>query len=264
VTLGGYVWAQRQPADASGSAPARFSDGLFLGLSGHLCLMLLAVNPAWSIPPWPVFGTLVVLTLATSVAALAVRAGAFHVAGTAAAAMVVLAWTIAAAGRSWGLVALLAATGASAFALGWIAIARRRDLTTAAAAGAVVSLFVAEATAMGASGVAGRAVHGDRDRTRRQSFRDPDDRLVALLAAARGGRRGRRLGRGAALAVLPHARAAMDAAARPVRCDLRRVRRVPVRPGTTYSGRSPSVHRDGHGERDVLLRGARRAGRRAA
>ena len=153
VTLGGYVWAQRQPADASGSAPARFSDGLFLGLSGHLCLMLLAVNPAWSIPPWPVFGTLVVLTLATSVAALAVRAGAFHVAGTAAAAMVVLAWTIAAAGRSWGLVALLAATGASAFALGWIAIARRRDLTTAAAAGAVVSLFVAEATAMGASGV---------------------------------------------------------------------------------------------------------------
>jgi len=153
VTLGGYVWAHARQPNVPDGVPARFADGLFLGLCGHLCLFLLAANPAWSIPPWPVFATLAVLTLATSVASLAVRAGALHVAATGAASMVVLAWTLAAAGRSWGLVALLAAAGAAAFALGWIAIARRRDLTGAAAAGAVVALFVAEATAMGAAGL---------------------------------------------------------------------------------------------------------------
>jgi uncharacterized membrane protein len=155
LTLGGYAWVQARPAagEAQAEGPARFADGLFLGLIGHLFLLALGTNPAWSIPPWPVFGTLVVLTLATSVASLAIGAGALHVAGTAAASLVVLAWTLVAAGRSWGLVALIAAGAACAFALAWIAVADRRRMTTAGAVAAAVSLFIAEGTATGASGV---------------------------------------------------------------------------------------------------------------
>jgi len=154
VTLGGYAWAQRRrPAgDAEAGAEGRFRDGLFLGLTGHLFLLVLAINPAWSIPPWPVFGTLVVLTLATSTASLAVGAGALHVAGAAAAALVVLAWTFEAAGQAWGLVALLAAAGVSAFAGGWLAVAERRRMATAGAVAAAAVLFVAEGTGI----VAGR------------------------------------------------------------------------------------------------------------
>ena len=77
VTLGGYAWAHARPASNEPAARTvpRFADGLFLGLTGHLFLLLLALNPAWAIPPWPLFGTLAVLTLAISVASLARSAG---------------------------------------------------------------------------------------------------------------------------------------------------------------------------------------------
>jgi uncharacterized membrane protein len=157
VTLGGYAWAQQRPAAAAGSTAARagrFRDGMFLGLTGHLFLFLLSLNPAWSIPPWPIFGTLAVLTLATSIASIAIGAGAMHVAGVAAASLVVLGWTIAAAGKAWGLVALLAAAAVSAFAGGGIAVAARRRLMTAAAIAAAVALFIGEGTAIAAAVVA--------------------------------------------------------------------------------------------------------------
>jgi hypothetical protein len=152
VTLGGYVWAQRSTAEASASTPARFADGLFLGLIGHFFLLLLAVNPAWSIPPWPMLGTLAVITLATSVAALAVRAGTLHAAGVVAAALVVLAWTLEAAGQTWGVTALLSAAGVSAFAAAWLVVATQRSLSGWAAVALAASLFVAEFTAMAAAG----------------------------------------------------------------------------------------------------------------
>jgi hypothetical protein len=154
VTLGGYAWAQSRLA-AAGTSPANgsFTNGLFLGLTGHFFLLVLAFNPAWAIPPWPLFGTLAVITLATSVAAIAIRAGSLHVAGAAAASLVVLTWTIAAAGRGWGLVAVIAAGVVCAFALVWIAVSDRRGMTAAGAVAAAASLFVAEPNAMAASGL---------------------------------------------------------------------------------------------------------------
>jgi hypothetical protein len=153
VTLGGYVWAQRSAsADASVGTPAQFSDGLFLGLIGHFFLLLLSVNPAWSIPPWPMLGTLAVITFATSVAALAVRAGVLHAAGVVAAALVVLAWTLEAAGQTWGLTALLSAAGVSAFAAVWLVAPNQRGLSGWVAVAVAASLFVAEFTAMAAAG----------------------------------------------------------------------------------------------------------------
>ena len=78
----------------------------------------LSSNPDWSMPPWPLFGTLAVMTLATSVASLAVTRAALHVSGIVAASLIVLTWMLD-AGRGWGLVGLLAAAGVSAFALAW-------------------------------------------------------------------------------------------------------------------------------------------------
>ena len=47
----------------------RFARGLYLGLIGHLFLLLLATDREWSLPPWPLFAALAVMTLATSAAA---------------------------------------------------------------------------------------------------------------------------------------------------------------------------------------------------
>ena len=154
VTLGGYAWAHGRPVSSGDApAPARFADGLFLGLTGHLFLLLLALNPAWSLPPWPMFGTLAVLTLATSVASVAVGIGALHVAGVVSAAFVVLAWTIGAAGHTWGVTALVAAAVVSVFAAVWLTIAARCGLTMSASMALGAALFVAEATAIGAAGI---------------------------------------------------------------------------------------------------------------
>ena len=148
ITLAGHGWVSRTLRPASGStdqnAHARSADGLYLGLTGHLFLLFVAVNPEWSIPPWPLFGTLAVLTLAVSAASLASRRPALHTAGTVAAGVIVAAWAYATTGSLWAFVALLASAVTCAFALGWIVIAR--DGAAAAAAGA--TLFLAELTAI--------------------------------------------------------------------------------------------------------------------
>jgi hypothetical protein len=153
VTFGGHAWAHRRLARSQPSASLR--DGLFLGLGGHLFLLLLAVNPAWSVPPWPWMGTLAVVTLAASAASLATRATALHAAGAVAAAVVVAGWT-SAAGAAWTTVAVYAALATVAYALAWLPVARGAGDPGAAAAGAAVVLFVAEATvvlAMSTGGV---------------------------------------------------------------------------------------------------------------
>jgi uncharacterized membrane protein len=153
VTLGGYAWSHQHNARI-GSAPVsvtgtRFSDGLFLGLIGHLFLLALSSNPEWSMPPWPLFGTLAVMTLATSVASIAVTRAALHVSGTVAASLIVLTWMLD-AGTGWGLVGLLAAAGVSAFALAWQSPARLRNMDATAAA-AASALLIGEFTAMAAT-----------------------------------------------------------------------------------------------------------------
>ena len=97
VTLAGHAWstrlagtAQHEPRDL------RFGNGLYLGLIGHLFLVFLSLNPGWAVPPWPIFGSLVVITLATSAASLYARAPSLHAGGVIMAAFVVLAWSWAA------------------------------------------------------------------------------------------------------------------------------------------------------------------------
>ena len=81
---------------------------------GHLFLFFVALNREWSVPPWPVFGSLAVVTLATSVTALLVArkrpaAPMLHVGGIAAASLVLTGWT----GTSGFPVTGLLASGAS-------------------------------------------------------------------------------------------------------------------------------------------------------
>jgi hypothetical protein len=147
VTLGGYAWSYNK---IGGAAPepeaASFTNGLYLALIGHLFLFFIAVNRQWALPPWPLFGTLGVITLATSATALATRASIVHVAGTVAAAVIVMAWTASAAVAPWPLVGLAASAGVSLFALLWMAAGKRFDAAPSAAVAAAAALFIAELT----------------------------------------------------------------------------------------------------------------------
>ncbi len=146
VTLTGHAWAytRRAGADADGRRAA-FGQGLYLSLVGHLFLTLFAWNREWSIPPWPLFGALAVVTLATSATSLVVRSASLHAAGIVAAAVVVLAWTSVIGAPPWGLIAVLASTAVSACALAWIFVpAREEGAARTAAAAAAVCLFVGD------------------------------------------------------------------------------------------------------------------------
>ena len=138
ITFAGHAWVNRRAEEA-----AEFADGLYLGLVGHLFLLFVSTNPAWSIPPWPIFGTLTVLTLTASAVSLLTGRRALHVAGVAAAGTIVAVWTYA-AGPSWSLVGLVASAATTVFALLWIPI----DQDRAVRQGAAVALFVAEFTAI--------------------------------------------------------------------------------------------------------------------
>jgi uncharacterized membrane protein len=143
LTLGGHAWVGRSTAARVTGQQRGAADGLYLGLIGHLFLLLVASNPTWSIPPWPLFGTLMVMTLAVSTVSLASRRPTLHAAAAIAAAFIVAAWT-STAGEPWAITALVASAVVSAFALGWIAIGRDRLAAPAAAA----ALFLGELTAI--------------------------------------------------------------------------------------------------------------------
>ncbi len=143
ITFAGHAWVNRQVRRDTGERAARFGEGLYLGLVGHLFLLFVAGNPAWSLPPWPVFGTLTVITLAASVVSFATGRAALHVASVGATATVVAVWTYA-GGPAWSLVAIVASAATSAFALLWIPIGK----DPAARKGAAAVLFLGELTAI--------------------------------------------------------------------------------------------------------------------
>ena len=147
MTMGGHAWMSLRsggrPDEDRAAATSRFDQGLYLGLIGHLFLLFVAVNREWSLPPWPWLATLAVLTLASSTLSLMTRATALHAGGVIAAGVVIAAWTYT-TGAPWELVALVAAAAASGFALVWIVVAR--DNLAAAVAAAL--LFLGELTAI--------------------------------------------------------------------------------------------------------------------
>jgi uncharacterized membrane protein len=151
--LVGHAWAHRQLAGAGAVRPGfGFRQGTYLGLLGHIFLFFTAIDPRWSIPPWPIFGALAVLTLAVSATSLAVEAAELHAAGAIAAAVVVFGWSQAPQSMTtWSPVMIVAAEIAAAYALLWIAAVRGRDRAHVAGIAAIVVLFIAEFTVVNGS-----------------------------------------------------------------------------------------------------------------
>jgi hypothetical protein len=125
VTLAGHGWSSRRAEGEDDETRASFARGLYLGLVGHLFLLLLATDRSWSLPPWPVFAALAAITLGTSAAALWSRVPTLHAAGTIAAAAVITIWSATAGQPAWGLTAVLAAAAVSGYAFAWLPVASR-------------------------------------------------------------------------------------------------------------------------------------------
>ncbi len=170
--LAGNLWMGRQDAaNAAGGAgePGAGAEpvgGHHLALVGHLFLLVVAVQPRLSIPPWPLLGVLALLDLAMGVAALWMRRAALWIAALAASNLVLFLWVVTAPAAPWPAVALAATLGVSALGLLWIALARRiapgsplalhGGLPGDVASGAIASLFLGQVVTIALSVAAGK------------------------------------------------------------------------------------------------------------
>jgi hypothetical protein len=149
ITLAGHAWTHRMMVRSTAALDGT-GGGLYLGLVGHVFLYFAALNPLWSIPPWPLFGCLAVITLATSATATIVRTPLLHVLGIGAASAVVAGWTSATA---WPVTSLATAAVVSLYALAWIAVGRDAGSREWFRRGAAVALFGGEIVAILAGGL---------------------------------------------------------------------------------------------------------------
>ncbi len=154
IMMAGHAWAHARASRPRADGDVRFAHGLYLGLVGHLFLCFVALDRAWSIPPWPLFGTLGVLTLAVSTTALSTRAPILHAAAVTAAGLVLLLWSAVAGSAPWPTTALVAGAALAAYGLAWIRPFPARAADTAArarresAAAALIALCLSEALSM--------------------------------------------------------------------------------------------------------------------
>jgi hypothetical protein len=145
ATMAGHLWLDR----ARGRADQPWTEsGTTFALAGHLFLLFVATQPALSVPPWPMFGVLLVLDLAVGASALYVRHGQQHLAALVASQLIVGTWAVHTPGEPWPLVAMAAAAVVGALGLAWSGLARRTSqpalahFDAAAAAAVVVGQFV--------------------------------------------------------------------------------------------------------------------------
>jgi uncharacterized membrane protein len=164
VMLGGHAWAHA--TSTRGGAPIAhppfsFRHGVYLALVGQFFLVFVARNPQWAAPPWPLFGALAVMTLATTTAALNVVMPELHAGGVIAAALVVLSFSQASPG-TWALTSLTAAEAVVAYGVGSLILLKRvRPLAPfAPTVGAVAALFIAEASITNAAHAGGPSLLG--------------------------------------------------------------------------------------------------------
>ena len=132
--VAGHAWTGRQTADTPAQANDAANHGFWLPLVSHLFLIAVAINPEWSIPPWPLFGALAVITLAMSAGALGTRQPLFHAVALVAAGVVLSAWRIRAQPFGWGEVSLAAFGVLAVYALAGIRAARTPQIAGIATA----------------------------------------------------------------------------------------------------------------------------------
>jgi hypothetical protein len=150
TVLAGNVWLQR---NAPGADDGLMGNGIFLGLVGHIFLLVIALHASLSIPPWPFFGALIILDLAIGCAAIYTRRGALFQAAMAASGFLLIVWAAIAGAAPWPEVAILAAAALSLFCILWIQFSKRARMnrepflnTTAFAAilAQVVAIFASQ------------------------------------------------------------------------------------------------------------------------
>jgi Predicted membrane protein len=146
LVIGGGLWISRG-ADEDVSTT-------YLGLIGHLFLLVVAAQPALAFPPWPLFAVLFVLDLAIGVAALYLRRAALMTAAMVASQFVLMMWAVSAKATPWPLVAFGATIAVCAMALVWFRIDRSFRVAS------VVALFLGDVVVIIAGGVAKTPLFG--------------------------------------------------------------------------------------------------------
>ena len=145
LTIGGSVWAaHRQAASGADDSRGLFRNGAFVGLVGHLFLLVVASEPSLAVPPWPLLAVLALLTAAAGVAALYLKRGELFLGAVAATPVVLFVWQTTAPADPWSSVAIGAAAAFVVLAGVWLLLARR------VAAEERYFLFAAVAAAFGA------------------------------------------------------------------------------------------------------------------
>jgi len=141
--MGGLTWLQRRIGGEDAGNPGQC---VYLGLAGHLFLLVVACQRSLAVPPWPLLGVMLILDLAAGVAALVVRRHGLHVAAMAASALVLAVWAAIAGVTPWPGVAIFSAGVLALLSLLWIHVARRLRRETARPAGAAAfTVFLAQA-----------------------------------------------------------------------------------------------------------------------
>jgi len=140
LTLAGHAAGSRASRAAVDPETSPWGNGLYLALVGQFFLMWMAGNRAWSLPPWPVFGALGVITLATSAASLYVRRASLHAAGAIGAGIVIAAWSTIAGGPPYATIAIAATAAVSAYAILWTRLVPASSTMAAAGASLVISV----------------------------------------------------------------------------------------------------------------------------
>jgi hypothetical protein len=127
LIVAGNLWADARLDDGKSA----FHRGVYLGLVGHLFVLFVASQVGLALPPWPLFGVLLVLDLAVIAAALYARRGELHAAAMSATEVIALTWGVTtlrlpATGLSWVEWALLLSTAFAALGLIVLPLAERR------------------------------------------------------------------------------------------------------------------------------------------
>jgi uncharacterized membrane protein len=144
LMLGGYAWTRRTVGAQAFQTQSDFRNGVYIALVGHLFLMGLAADARWSVPPWPLFGALAVVTIALLTTALAFSQAALHAATVGASAIVLLAFAAAAEAAPWPTVSIAAFAALAGTALAWIPLSRLFGFAPVGTATAAAAFAVGE------------------------------------------------------------------------------------------------------------------------
>lgn len=88
LVVGGSLWLKARGKESTTVS----SPGIFLGLAGHLFLLVVAAQPRLASPPWSWLAVLLVLDLALGVAALYLKRGAVLVGATLLTQVILMSW----------------------------------------------------------------------------------------------------------------------------------------------------------------------------